>query len=87
MWNDVGVITDIVPINEYHGANVQKEIICKIDFANFEKRKEERKRKKYLKSILDKMVKQKEVMNLYEYFAASDEEMQSVLNEYKELCK
>lgn len=84
---NIGVITDIIPFNEYDGADVQKEIICKVDFTNFEKRREERKRKKYLKSRLDKMVKNQEVMNLYEYFAASNEEMQSILNEYKELCK
>ena len=48
----VAKVIKIVPKNEYEGVSVTKEIICKVDFTEFEQRKELRKQKENLKKLI-----------------------------------
>lgn len=82
---NIGKVTKIVPQSEYCGCTVTKEIICKIDFTEFEKRKELRKQKEALKKQMDKMVKDNQELFLYQALADKNPEMAAMLAAYKEL--
>ena len=82
---NVGKVTKIIPQNEYSGCTVTKEIICKIDFTEFEKRKELRKQKEVLKKQMDKMVKDNQELFLYQALADKNPEMAAMLEAYKAL--
>lgn len=82
---NVGKVTKIVPQSEYCGCTVTKEIICKVDFTEFEKRKELRKQKEALKKQMDKMVKDNQELFLYQALADKNPEMAAMLAAYKEL--
>ena len=82
---NIGKITKIIPQNEYSGCTVTKEIICKVDFTNFEKRKELRKQKETLKKQMDKMVKDNQELFLYQALAEKNDEMAAMLAKYREL--
>ena len=81
----VGKVTKIIPQNEYSGCAVTKEIICKVDFTEFEKRKELRKEKEALKKQMDKMVKDNQELFLYQALAEKNTEMAAMLAKYREL--
>lgn len=70
---------------EVFGFPVTKEIICKVDFANFEKRKESRKQKEALKQQMDKMVAENQELILYQAIADKNPEMAAMLTAYKAL--
>ena len=82
---NVGKVTNIIPQSEYSGCTVTKEIICKIDFAAFENRKEVRKQKENLKKQMDKMVKDNQELFLYQALAEKNPEMAALLAAYKSL--
>ena len=82
---NVGKVTKIIPQSEYSGCTVTKEIICKIDFTEFEKRKELRKQKEVLKKQMDKMVKDNQELFLYQALADKNPEMAAMLEAYKAL--
>lgn len=78
----VAKVIDIVEQFDYNGADVTKEIICKVDFSNFQKRIEERKRKVELKAKMDAMVKDDKELMLYQMLAEKNPVMKEMLDEY-----
>jgi hypothetical protein len=82
---NVGKVIKIIPQNEYTGCTVTKEIICKVDFTEFEKRKELRKQKEALKKQMDKMVKDNQELFLYQALAEKNPEMATMLAAYRAL--
>lgn len=82
---NVAKVVDIVEQENYSGTTVTKEIICKVDFSNFEKRKETRKKKETIKKQMDKLVKQNQELVLYQMLAKDNPEMQAMLEEYQKL--
>lgn len=78
----VAKVIDIVEQLDYNGADVTKEIICKVDFSNFQKRIEERKRKVELKAKMDAMVKDDKELMLYQMLAEKNPVMKEMLDEY-----
>lgn len=85
MGYNVAKVTQIVSQDDYSGCTVTKEIVCKIDFANFNNRKELRKQKDDLKKKMDKMVKDNQELFLYQALAEKNPEMAALLNAYKAL--
>lgn len=82
---NVAKVVDIAFKEEYEGEKVTKEIICKVDFTEFEKRKELRKRKESIKKQMDKMVKDNQELVLYQMLAEKNPDMALMLEEYKQL--
>lgn len=78
----VAKVIDIVEQLDYNGADVTREIICKVDFSNFQKRIEERKRKVELKAKMDAMVKDDKELMLYQMLAEKNPVMKEMLDEY-----
>lgn len=78
----VGRVENIIPKEEWNGATVTKEIICKVDFSDFEIRKENRKKKENLKKQMDKIVKENQEIALFQMLAEKDEKMKELLEEY-----
>lgn len=81
----VAKVVRIVPQNEHTGTPITKEIICKVDFTAFEKRKELRKQKEILKKQMDKMVADNQELILYQAIAEKNPEMAELLTAYKAL--
>lgn len=82
---NVAKVVNIISKEEYVGEKVTKEIICKVDFSEFEKRKELRKKKENIKKQMDKMVKDNQELVLYQMLAEKNPEMAKMLEEYKQL--
>ena len=82
---NVAKVVNIVNQEEYSGVTVTKEIICKVDFSDFNRRKEARKRKETIKNQMDRFVKQNQELVLYQMLAEKNPEMKAMLEEYKEL--
>lgn len=82
---NVGRVTKIVPQSVYSGCTITKEIICKVDFTEFEKRKELRRQKEALKNQMDKMVRDNQELFLYQALADKSPEMAAMLAQYKAL--
>lgn len=66
---------------DYKGVAVTKEIICKLDYSNFEKRKKLNNLKKQMNNI----VAQNQNMIIYDEIAKDNPEMAKLLNEYKKI--
>ena len=81
----VARVVNIMPLEEYEGVNITKEVICKVDFDDFEKRKDAKRRAKKLKSSMDKIVKELQDIALVELMAEKSPELKSMLDKYKEL--
>lgn len=81
----VARVVNIMPLDEYEGVNITKEVICKVDFTDFEKRKERRKKAQKLKSEMDKKVKELQDIALIELMAEKNPELKTMLEEYKSL--
>jgi hypothetical protein len=70
---------------ESSGVAVTKEIVCKVDFSKFERRKEVRKQKVELKTKLDKAIRENQDLILYETVAKSNAQVAELLAQYKAL--
>lgn len=81
----VAKVVSIVPQSECNGVAVTKEIICKVDFTDFEKRKELRKQKENLKKQMDKLVADNQELILYQAIAEKNPAMAEMLAAYKAL--
>lgn len=81
----VAQVVEIIPYNEYSGFSVTREIICKVDFTEFNNRIELRKKKEALKKQMDKMVADNQDFILYQAIADRSPEMASMLAAYKAL--
>lgn len=81
----VGKIQCLIPKEDYVGTTVTKEIICKVDFSEFEKRKENRKKKETLKKHMNEMVKENQELVLFQMLAEKNPEMKALLDEYNNI--
>lgn len=81
----VAKVTEIIPQSEYEGTSVTREIICKLDFTDFETRKENREKAKKLKVEMDKKIKDLQELTLYEMMAEKCPELKDMLDAYKKL--
>lgn len=81
----VAKVSEVKSQVDYDGVTVTKEVVCKVDFADFEKRKENRKKKDALKKRMDAMIKDNQEVVLYEMLAKTNPDMAEMLKEYKEL--
>ena len=62
-----------------------KEVICKLDFTNFNARKTAREDRRKLKAKMDAMLKESQELLLYQAIAKDSPEMASMLEQYKAL--
>ena len=81
----VGKIVEIISKDEYNGVEITKEIICYVDFSDFEQRKKNREEAKKLKSEMDKKMKEMQELALYEMMAEKSPELKAMLDNYKAL--
>ena len=81
----VAKVVELLPLNEYKGVTVTKEIICKVDFTDFENRKANRAKAKQLKTEMDKKIKDLQELTLYEMMAEKSPELKEMLEVYKGL--
>ena len=81
----VAKIIEIIPKSEYEGTKVTKEIICKVDFTEFENRKENRTKALKLKSEMDKKIKEMQELAVFEMMAEKNPELKEMLEMYKGL--
>lgn len=81
----VAKVTRLVEQEEYSGVAVTKEIICKIDLTEFEKRKANRTLRANLIKKMDKVAKENQNMHLYQMIAESNPEMRMLLEEFNKI--
>ena len=74
---------DIVDKDQWEGASVTKEVICKVDFTAYLNRKEVRKNKAILKNKMDALLKNNQELILYQTIAEKNPEMAQMLAEYQ----
>lgn len=67
--------------------NIMRWIITKVDFAEFNAKREKRERITQLKKQLDSQIKEYEEIHKYELFAEKDPTVAQLLTELKELTK
>jgi hypothetical protein len=78
-------VTKVMSQSDYNGVDVTKEIICKVDFTDFETRKTNREKAKKLKAEMDKRAKELQGLALIEMLAEKDDSLKEQLEAYKEL--
>lgn len=81
----VAKVKAILEKDEYSGVAITKEIVCKIDIADYENRKKLRQEKKALQSKMDKLVKENQVLIVYQAIADKNPEMAELLKQYQAL--
>lgn len=62
-----------------------KEVICKVDFSNFNERRAKAERFKEIKAEMDRKVKDIQELAIYEMLSEKDPELKSMLAELKTL--
>ena len=82
---NVAKVEEIISKADYEGTTVTKEIICKVDFTDFENRKENRAKAVKLKVDMDKKIKEMQELTLYEMRAEKCPELKEMLDIYKGL--
>ena len=85
MGYNVAKVIRIIPKSEYQGCTVTKEIVCKVDFTNFNNRKKLREQKDKIKKQMDKMVRDNQELFLYQALAEKNPEMAALLEAYQAL--
>lgn len=84
-------VADVIDINtkqEYsqaHSRVVTKEIICRVDFSNFDKRAADRKERAAIKAEMDKLVAENQDLILYRAIAENNPAMAELLERYTKL--
>ena len=83
----VAKVTAITLKTEYRGVNVTREVVCKVDPYNYERRKEIKRQKAKLKKQMDELLAKNQELILYQAIAEKDENMAAMLAEYKALSE
>lgn len=83
----VAKVTAITPKAEYRGVNVTREVVCKVNPYNYERRKEIKRQKAKLKKQMDELLAKNQELILYQAIAEKDENMAVMLAEYKALSE
>lgn len=78
-------VSSIVGRAVYNGTAPTKEVICKVDFSEYERRKKIREQKKILRKQMDELVSKNQELILYQAIAKDNPEMAAMLEEYKAL--
>lgn len=78
-------VSSIVGRAVYNGTAPTKEVICKVDFSEYERRKKIREQKKILRRQMDELVSKNQELILYQAIAKDNPEMAAMLEEYKAL--
>jgi len=78
-------VDELIDKTEWDGADVTKELICRVDPNPYKGRKECRKQAKKLKSQMDKIVKESQSVLIYETLAKNNPELAAMLDQYKTL--
>jgi hypothetical protein len=81
----VAKVSNIVKSSDYNGI-VSSEVVCRVDFSDYERRKENRKQMESLKKMMDEMVAKNQELILYQAIAEKSPEMAELLEKYKELA-
>ena len=81
----VAKVEEIISKADYEGTTVTKEIICKVDFTEFNNRKENRAKATKLKAEMDKKIKEMQELTLFEMMAEKSPELKEMLEAYKGL--
>ena len=84
----VAEVVNILGKQEYartHSRVVTKEIVCRVDFTNFEKRAANRKEMAIIKAEMDRLVTENQNLVLYRAIAENNPAMLSLLERYQEL--
>lgn len=82
---NVAKVEEILSKSDYEGTTVTKEVICKVDFTNFENRKENRAKAIKIKAEMDKKIKEMQELTLFEMMAEKSPELKEMLEAYKGL--
>lgn len=86
----VAEVINILGKQEYaqtHNRVVTKEIICRVDFTDFEKRVANRKEMAIIKAEMDRLVAENQNLVLYRAIAENNPAMLSLLERYQELLR
>lgn len=81
----VVAVEDLIDKTEWDGADVTKELICRVNPEPYKNRKECRKQAKKLKNQMDKIVKESQSVLIYETLAKNNPELAAMLDQYKSL--
>ena len=81
----VAKVEEIISKTDYEGTTVTKEIICKVDFTDFNNRKENRAKAVKIKAEMDKKIKEMQELTLFEMMAEKSPELKEMLEAYKGL--
>ena len=65
--------------------SITAEVVCKVDRTAYKLREEQRKNAEKIKKTMDKMVKQMQENSKYDIYAAQNQELAALLEEYKKL--
>lgn len=82
---NVAKVIEICSQKDYEGSSPNKEIICKVDFTDFENRKENRAKAQKIKVEMEKKMKEMQELALYEMMAEKNPELKEMLDTYKGL--
>lgn len=78
-------LAKVVRLREKTDEPISREIVCKADFAAYNKRVENRKKRAELKTKMAKRASALQELAMYEILAAEDKEMAELLKAYKEV--
>lgn len=78
-------VIEIQSQDEYTGCAITREVICKLNFKDFENRKIMRKKREDLKKKMDKMVRENQEAILYQAVAEKNPEMARLFAEFQSL--
>ncbi len=79
---NVAKVEEIVSRENHSGVTVTKEIICKVDFSDFNARIKSRKDKVALKKEMDRIVKENQELVVFQILAKENPQMAELLNKY-----
>ena len=83
----VAKVTAIIRKENYRGVDVTREVVCKVDPYNYERRKEIKKQKAKLKKQMDELLAKNQELILYQAIAENNPEMAKMLAEYTALSE
>ncbi len=78
-------VTSIIGRAVYQGTLPTKEIVCKVDFSEFERRKQVKEQRRVLKKKMDELLAKNQELILYQAIVEKNPEMAAMLEEYKAL--
>ena len=81
----VAKVAEIHQKDDWNGDDIQREVVCVIDFEAYHRRQEVRKERDALKKKMDQMVAENQEMIIYQAIAEKNLEMAEMLKAYRNL--